>query len=38
MGGRRMLDANHWEQPQSLTQVVIGAASAREIGWGGHAA
>lgn len=38
MGGRRMLDANHWEQPESLRQVVIGKASALEIGWGKHAA
>jgi len=37
MGGRRMLDANHWEQPESLAEVVIGEASAREIGWSGHA-
>jgi hypothetical protein len=33
MAGRRMLDANHWEQPRSLDEVVIGPATAAEIHW-----
>jgi len=37
MGGRRMIDAHHWEQPESLADVVIGPQSAGEIGWSTHA-
>ncbi len=33
MAGRRMLAADRWEQPESLDEVVIGAASAAEIRW-----
>ena len=33
MAGRRMLAANRWEQPESLDEVVVGAASATEIRW-----
>ncbi len=33
MAGRRMLAADRWEQPESLDEVVIGSASAREIRW-----
>lgn len=37
MGGRRMIDANHWEQPDNLADVVIGPQTARQIGWSAHA-
>lgn len=37
MGGRRMIDARHCEQPGSLADVVIGQTTAMEIGWGTHA-
>jgi hypothetical protein len=33
MAGRIPLDAQHAEMPSNLQQVVIGAATAREIGW-----
>ena len=33
MAGRRMLSADRWEQPASLDEVVVGAATAREIRW-----
>jgi len=33
MAGRRMVAANRWEEPESLDEVVIGAASAAEIRW-----
>lgn len=33
MAGRIALDAHHAEIPQSLRQVVIGSATAQEIGW-----
>ncbi len=33
MAGRRMLAADRWEQGESLDEVVIGNASAREIRW-----
>jgi len=35
MAGRRMLAADRWEQPESLDEVVIGGATAREIRWPG---
>jgi hypothetical protein len=37
MGGRRMLSATGWEQPESLADVVIGPSSALEIRWLLHA-
>ncbi len=33
MAGRRMLSADRWQQAESLDEVVIGAATAREIHW-----
>jgi hypothetical protein len=33
MGGRRVLDAHHFEQPASLEDVLIGPATAAEIHW-----
>jgi hypothetical protein len=33
MAGRIPLDAQHAEIPSTLRQVVIGPATAREIGW-----
>jgi hypothetical protein len=33
MAGRRMLSAERWQQAESLDEVVIGAATAREIHW-----
>lgn len=33
MAGRRMLSANRWEEPGGLDEVVVGAATAREIRW-----
>ena len=33
MAGRIPVDEQHAEQPESLRQVVIGALTAREIGW-----
>ncbi len=37
MAGRRMLSRDHWEQASALDEVVIGAATAREIRWLPHA-
>jgi hypothetical protein len=37
MAGRRMISPDRWEQPDSLDQVVIGAATALEIRWPQHA-
>jgi len=37
MGGRRMLSATSWEQPDSLADVLIGPSSAIEIRWLAHA-
>lgn len=37
MGGRRMVSRTQWEQPESLREVVIGAATALEIQWPAHA-
>ncbi len=36
MAGRRMLTATRWEQPSSLDEVVVGAATAAEIRWPVH--
>jgi hypothetical protein len=33
MAGRRMLNAHHWEQAQSLDEAVIGSFTALEIRW-----
>jgi hypothetical protein len=33
MAGRRMLSADRWQQAESLDEVVIGPATAREIRW-----
>jgi hypothetical protein len=33
MAGRRMLSPDQWRQPESLDEVVIGPATALEIGW-----
>jgi hypothetical protein len=33
MAGRRAVTASHAEMPRSLDEVVIGAATAREIRW-----
>jgi len=33
MAGRRSLSADRWTQPEDLGEVVIGPATAREIGW-----
>ena len=33
MAGRRMLTASQWSQPNSLDEVVVGPATAREIRW-----
>jgi hypothetical protein len=33
MAGRRMLNSNRWEEPESLDEVVVGAASAAQIRW-----
>jgi hypothetical protein len=37
MAGRRMLQADRWEQAESLDEVVIGPATALEIRWPQHA-
>jgi len=37
MAGRRMLSATQWEQPDNLSEVVIGPSSALEIRWLPHA-
>ncbi len=37
MAGRRMLDPVHWQQAESLEEVVIGPATALEIRWLQHA-
>jgi hypothetical protein len=37
MGGRRMISRTQWEQPATLSEVVIGAATALEIRWPAHA-
>jgi hypothetical protein len=37
MAGRRMLEPNRWEQVSSLSDVVIGDATALEIRWPPHA-
>lgn len=33
MAGRRMLSASRWEEPRDLDEVVVGPATALEIGW-----
>ena len=33
MAGRRMLAGDRWEQASDLDEVVVGAATAREIRW-----
>jgi hypothetical protein len=33
MGGRIPIDAHHAEVPGSLSDVIVGAATATEIGW-----